>query len=457
MVFRQVLHSDLGCASYFVADGDEAVVVDPKWEVEDYLALALEHRVRIRHILETHNHADHVSGKGALAAATGATIHVSAAAGVEFPHEPLEDGDVIEVGRVRTTAIATPGHRPEHLAFAVSDRSRSDEPWLLLTGDTLLVGDVGRPDLAVQPEDGARALYRSLRRLAEYGDAVEVWPGHVGGSLCGSTAISHKPSSTVAAERRWSSLLQVEEEDEFVSRLLAKLPVRPSNCERIVELNRGPLVTSRWPVTRLSPQHVSRLLAEGAALLDGRPAEEFDRAHIPGAVSVSLERGAVGTRAVWAADPEEPVVVTAARESEARRMAHLLKAVGFTSVLGLLAGGVAAWSKAGLPVRSSRTVELIDLARGLRGGTLQLLDVRDPDEWQAGHIPGALHVPCRDLREKARNGLPNKLPLAVACATGARSALAASVLERSGRDDVARLARGGVQSLADFGFELVAA
>jgi hydroxyacylglutathione hydrolase len=138
-------------------------------------------------------------------------------------------------------------------------------------------------------------------------------------------------------------------------------------------------------------------------------------------------------------------------------MAHLLQAVGFKSILGLLAGGVAAWSKAGLPVRSSRTVELVDLARGLRGGTLQLLDVRDPDEWQAGHIAGALHVPCRDLREKAQNGLPNGLPLAVACATGARSALAASVLERAGRDDVVRLAASGVQALADFGFELVAA
>src|SRR5919205_378609 len=192
MLFRQILHEDLGCASYVIADGGEAAVVDPKWQIEDYLELAHEHDVRIRHVLETHNHADHLSGRGRLAAATGATLHISAEAGAEYDHEELADGATLELGDARITAFRTPGHRPEHLAFVVEDRSREEAPWLLLTGDSLFVGDVARPDLAVEPEEGARGLYRSLARLLEHEDFVEVWPGHVGGSLCGGGAMSEK-------------------------------------------------------------------------------------------------------------------------------------------------------------------------------------------------------------------------------------------------------------------------
>ena len=183
MFFRQVLHEDLGCASYVVADGGEAAVIDPKWEVEDYLRLAEEHGFAVTHVLETHNHADHVSGKGRLAKATGATIHVPAAAGVEFAHEPLADGDQIRFGDVTITALATPGHRPEHTAYLVADESRGAEQWLAVTGDSLFVGDVARPDLAVDKEEGARGLYASLKRLLALGDFAEVWPGHIGGSL----------------------------------------------------------------------------------------------------------------------------------------------------------------------------------------------------------------------------------------------------------------------------------
>src|SRR5919206_3488389 len=188
MLFRQILHEDLGCASYVIADGGEAAVVDPKWQIEDYLELAHDHGLRIRHVLETHNHADHLSGRGRLAAATGATLYVSAEAGAQYEHEPLEDGTTLELGDARITALATPGHRPEHLAFAVEDRGRGEAPWLLLTGDSLFVGDVARPDLAVEPKEGARGLHRSLARLLEHEDFVEVWPSHVGGSLCGGGA-----------------------------------------------------------------------------------------------------------------------------------------------------------------------------------------------------------------------------------------------------------------------------
>jgi len=177
MFFREVLNEDLGCGSYVVADGGEAAVVDPKWEIEEYLQIAEDNGFKISRILETHNHADHLSGKGRLVEATGATIHVSKDAGVEYEHEPLDDGDVIEVGDARIVTLATPGHRPEHLSFLVEDTSRSKEPWLLLTGDSLFVGDLARPDLAVEPEEGARGLFHSLHKLLELQDFVEVRPG----------------------------------------------------------------------------------------------------------------------------------------------------------------------------------------------------------------------------------------------------------------------------------------
>src|SRR5918911_2936409 len=235
MFFRQVLHEDLGCASYVVADGGEAAVVDPKWEIDEYLDLAREHDLRIRHVLETHNHADHLSGHGRLAAATGATLYISREAGAEYDHEPLEEGTTIEVGDARVVAVRTPGHRPEHLAFLAEDRGRDESPWLVLTGDSLFVGDVARPDLAVEPEDGARDLHRSLRKLLEQEDFLEVWPAHVGGSLCGGAGMSEKPGSTLGFERRFNELLRIDE-DELVRELTASPQPQPPNFERIVEL-----------------------------------------------------------------------------------------------------------------------------------------------------------------------------------------------------------------------------
>ena len=256
MFFRQVLHEDLGCASYVVADGGEAAVIDPKWDVEDYLRLAEEHGFAIAHILETHNHADHVSGKGRLAKATGATIHVPATAGVDFPHEPLGDGDQVAVGDVTVTALATPGHRPEHTAYLVADASRGDEPWLVITGDSLFVGDVARPDLAVDKEEGARGLYQSIKRLLALGDFAEVWPGHIGGSLCGGAGMSEKPGTTIGFERRFNRLASSPDEETFVRTLTGNLAPQPPNFKRIVALNRGPLLTESEPVDDLLPAAV---------------------------------------------------------------------------------------------------------------------------------------------------------------------------------------------------------
>src|ERR687888_683682 len=431
MLFRQVLHEDLGCASYVIADGGEAAVVDPKWEIEDYLDLAREHAFRIRHVLETHNHADHLSGRGRLAAATGATLYVSAEAGAEYDHEPLEEGMTLELGDAHITALRTPGHRPEHLVFVVEDRSREEAPWLLLTGDSLFVGDVARPDLAIEPEEGARGLHRSLARLLEHEDFVEVWPGHVGGSLCGGAAMSKKPGSTIGFERRFSPLLRIAEEDEFVRELTAGTQPQPPNFERIVELNRGPLVTETASLEPLAPAGAKALLDRGAVLVDGREPREFDAVYVPGSLSVTQTHPAVGTRAAWVVEPDADVVVLAASDADAHLLGRNLEAIGFRSLKGYVAGGIAAWQAAGLETESTPAIDPPGLVERLRAGDVTLLDVREDDEWDEGHVEGSLHVPYHELRDgpPARVVLDGK-PVAVACSAGNRSSIAVSLLKR---------------------------
>src|SRR5919201_1515826 len=416
MFFRQVLHEDLGCASYVVADGGEAAVVDPKWEIEEYLDLVREHDFQIRHVLETHNHADHLSGHGRLAAATGATLHVSREAEAEYDHEPLEEGTTIKIGEARITAVRTPGHRPEHLAFLVEDGSRDESPWLVLTGDSLFVGDVARPDLAVEPEEGARDLHRSLRRLLEQEDFLEVWPAHVGGSLCGGAGMSEKPGSTLG-------------------------------FERIVELNRGPLITETTMLEPIAATRAHELLEQGATLVDGRDPREFDAVHVPGSISVTQTHTGVGTRAAWVLEPEAEVVVLAASDDDARTLARSLEAVGFRSLRGFVVGGIAAWQAADLPTASTPAIDPEGLAERLCAGQVTLLDVREDDEWDEGHVEGSVHVPYHELRNGLPDGLPRDTPLAVACSAGNRSSLAASLLRRAGLENVVHVTDGGVQDL----------
>ena len=455
MFFRQVLHEDLGCASYVVADAGEAAVIDPKWEIEDYLALADEHGFEYRHILETHNHADHVSGKGRLAKATGAVIYIPAKAEVAFDHVPLADGDVVAAGEVTITALATPGHRPEHTAYLIADASRGEEPWLVVTGDSLFVGDLARPDLAVEPEQGARELHTSLRRLLELDDFAEVWPGHVGGSLCGGAGMSEKPGTTIGFERRFNRLLNLGDEDAFVRELTGHLAPQPPNFKRIVELNRGPLLTEASVLDSLAPARVKQLREEGATLLDGRAPREFDGVHIRGSINVTMARSAVGTRAAWIVDPETEVVVMAGTDDEARRMGRLLEAVGFRSLAGILAGGVDAWLDAGLETGSTPAIDVHELAAKLRRDDVSLLDVREDDEWEEGHVEGSVHVPYHDLRDGLPGTVANGKQLAVACSIGNRSSIAASLLKRAGVEDVIHVADGGVADLEEEGIPLV--
>lgn len=453
MFFRQVLYRDLGCASYVLGDGGEAIVVDPRFDIGVYLEVARTERLRITHVLETHDHADHLSGRFRLREATGAEIHRPWVDG-QVRADAIRPGEEVAVGRLRLRALAAPGHRPEHLAYAVSDLSRGEEPWLVLTGDSLLVGDLARPDLAVDATDGARTLHASLRNLIDLGDHLEVWPAHVGGSLCGGANLSGKTSSTVGFERRHNPLLMMDEA-RFVSELVASVPSRPPNVERIVALNSAAEVTAPPAPRLINSERLLAALRAGAVVLDGRAPGDFDACHLAGAVNLPAASPGVGTRAGWILAPEAPIVIAAAEPEQAEAMALALHAVGLWQTLGYTIADRFAWQQQGMPVASAEAWDLDRLAGSLRSGECRLVDVRESAEWRVGHVPGSVHMPLRSFRAEGPTELPESpLMTAVACAAGVRAAFGASLLRRAGRRNVVRVAGGGVPDLGRLGIEL---
>lgn len=418
MLFRQFVDGDLGCASYLVGDehAGVAVVVDPAYRIEHYLEAAAQHGVRIVAVLETHTHADHLSGHGRLALEHGVPVRVHAAAEATFAHEPLADGTEVELGDVVVRTLHTPGHRPEHCAFAVVDRSRGDEPWLVLTGDSLFVGDAARPDLAVEAADGAEGLFHSLRRLVALGDGVEVYPGHVAGSLCGA-AMSSKASTTIGFERRFNHALR-ESHDAFLAAATGPQPPRPPNMERIVELNRGPFFAAMPPLAPLDA------VPDGAVVLDVRPTAAFTAGHAPGAIGVPVSGSSFGTKAAFVLPPG-PVVLHAADGEEAARAARALVAVGLFDLAGWQQGGGAERLEA---------VGLEELEGLLAADAVELLDVREESERAAGSIPGARGLPYRAVRAAAEDGSLDGRPVVAVCESGPRAAIAASVLQSLGVD-----------------------
>jgi rhodanese-related sulfurtransferase/glyoxylase-like metal-dependent hydrolase (beta-lactamase superfamily II) len=454
MIFRQITHDDLGCASYLIGDekAGVAAVVDPRFEIGDYLELARYLNVRIEHILETHNHADHLSGHGRLAAATGAVIHVHRDAAPDYDHEPFDDDWELELGSVRVKALHTPGHRPEHTAFALTDTRRGgDAPWAVLTGDTLFVGDIARPDLAVEKTEGARGIFHSLHeKLLPLAPETEIWPGHLGGSLCGGPGMDMKVSSTVGFERRHNSVLGIEDEDEFVETLTRALPPQPPNFERVVALNRGPLVTAAPQLQPLAPLQVERARADGALLVDVRTPYQFDDAHVPGAVCIPIVEAGFGTKLAWVADHEQDIILIGRDNGDAEHAAELAAAIGLRNIGGFLHGGMTSWRVEDKEVESIERIDVDGLHE--RRDEMQILDVREQSEWDEVHIPGSIHLPYHDIHE-IPSELDSDRPVAVICASGRRSVVAASLLQRYGLSDVIHVVEGGVGTWAGRGYE----
>jgi glyoxylase-like metal-dependent hydrolase (beta-lactamase superfamily II)/rhodanese-related sulfurtransferase len=420
MLFRQFVDEDLGCASYLIGDGEsgEAVIVDPAYSIEQYLEAAEQEGVRITRVLETHTHADHVSGHGRLALEHGIPVSVHPAAEAAFDHDPLEDGDEVAAGSVRVRCLHTPGHRPEHCCFLADS--------MLLTGDSLFVGAVARPDLAVEAREGAEGLFHSLGRLMELPDDVRVFPGHVAGSLCG-TGMSSDPSSSIGAERRGNALLALATVQEFVDEATSTAVPRPPNLGRIVDLNRGPFLAAQPALEPVTD-------AGGATVLDVRPAEDFAAGHVPGAFNVPVSGGSFGTKSGFVLRPGEPVVLHASSREEAELAARRLHAVGFLELAGYLTDPQA--TEQTEPVE----VDELDALRARRD--VQILDVRELDERDGAFIPGSRHIPYRLLRAAGAAAADGKKVVTI-CESGPRAAIAASVLAAAGVD-ARPVLRGGI-------------
>jgi glyoxylase-like metal-dependent hydrolase (beta-lactamase superfamily II)/rhodanese-related sulfurtransferase len=434
VIFTQFVDDALGCASYLVGDESEGVaaVVDPAFAIEQYLEEAERRGVRLVRVVETHTHADHVSGHGRLALEHGLPVSVHALAEAEYPHDPMEDGDEIALGEVVLRCVHTPGHRPEHCCIAVIDNSRGPEPWLLLTGDSLFVGDAARPDLAVEAREGAEGLFHSLRRLVELGDGVEVYPGHVAGSLCGK-AMSSKASTTIGFERRFNPALAYDDVALFVAESAGISTPRPPNMERIVELNRGPFLPRQDdpPELPASPQ--------GAQVLDVRPFDDFAAGHVEGAFSVPLFGTRFSTKAAFVLEPEIPVVVWATDEDEAAGAIRGLRSVGMLDIPGYVLGGGS----------EPLAVVAVDELEALLADGAELLDVREKDERDSGYIPGSRNIPYR-LLAVGEADLPRDRPIVTICESGPRATIAASLLAARGFD-ARPVANGGIDSWAAAG------
>jgi len=444
MYFEQFYLGCLAHASYILASEGEAIVVDPQRDVEIYLKAAESNQVVIRHVFETHLHADFVSGHRELATRTGARIYIGAEAQATFPHVAVRDGFELKVGKTRIMVLETPGHTPESICLVIVDEEKSGDPWAILTGDTLFLGDVGRPDLSKRhsPAQLAGMLYDSLHnKILKLNDKVLVYPAHGAGSLCGRNMRAERVS-TIGTERLTNYALQIKSKAEFVQELTRNLPARPEYFLQDAEINRtGAAALSDLPaLPALSPAELRAVLADSGIALDVRSGDQFAAGHVPGSVNIALSgqfaswSGALlglAARPVLIADSDEKV-------SEARMR---LARVGLESVSGYLKGGIGAWRAAGLPLAALQQISVEALSDGLRNSRLQVLDVRRGAEWEAGHIEEASWWPLDNFKI-APPEIDHKVPIAVHCKSGYRSMIACSLLQRAGFENVVDVVGG---------------
>jgi hydroxyacylglutathione hydrolase len=461
MFFRRFYDEGLAQASFMVGCdmSGEAVVIDANRDISQYLSVAAAERLRISRVVETHIHADFVSGSRDLAQHTGAVLLLSAEGGRDWKYAfaasdratLLRDGDSFHAGRVRFDVLHTPGHTPEHLAFLVTDTAVSTHPVGLLSGDCLFVGDVGRPDLleraakvANTMEDAAHALFRSLARLRELPDFVQLWPGHGAGSACGK-ALGALPQSTIGYERVANWGLTTVDETAFVLEVLAGQPEPPAYFAEMKRINRdGPPLLREWPQpAQLDARRLGDVLAERGLVVDMRPTESFGDGHAPGTLNIPLNK----SFSTWAGTLlayDRDIYLIAATQSDATRAAREMAKIGLDRVTGWFAAeSLVAWADAGGEVERVTLASSSGLAARITSGEVTVVDVRRASEWAHGHLPGALHIPLGALAGRLGE-IPRGQPVVVQCQGGTRSAMAASVLLSHGVRDVINL-RGGYE------------
>jgi hydroxyacylglutathione hydrolase len=446
MYFKQFYLGCLAHASYLIGSNGEAAVVDPQRDVDQYIEEAVRENLTIKHVIETHLHADFVSGHRELAARTGAKIYFGWKAQARFDHVPVHDGDSVQFGTVKLQFLETPGHTPESISVLVYDQEEGEKPAAVLTGDTMFIGDVGRPDLlgaVMSPQDLAGMLYDSLhQKLLTLPDEVKVYPAHGAGSMCGRN-ISSEKSSTIGDQRRHNYALQPMSRSEFIDMMTTDLPEAPAYFSQDAQLNReGPGVLAELTAPReLSPAEVIKLQEQGAIILDTRSSDQFGTGHIPGSFNIGLG----GQFASWTGtliSLTTPIVLVAETEEHVKEARIRLARVGHENVAGYLGGGILSWHNAGLLLSTTEQISVDELDRRMKEGfMLQVVDVRKPGEWTSGHIKQALHIPLNKLNERSGQ-LNREQPVTVICAGGYRSSAATSLLERQGFQKITNVVGG---------------
>ncbi|HWR13368.1 MAG TPA: MBL fold metallo-hydrolase [Terriglobales bacterium] len=439
MYFQQFYLGCLAHASYMLASEGTAIIVDPQRDVEIYLRAADERGFQIKHIFETHLHADFVSGHRELAARTGAQVYLSRLAGARFPHVPVDDGFELQFGNCHIRTLATPGHTPESICLLVIDPEKSVNPWAVLTGDTLFIGDVGRPDLSPThtPQQLAGMLFDSLhQKLLTLPDEVLVYPAHGAGSLCGRNMRAER-YSTIGTERLTNYALQIRTKEEFIQQLTTNLPVRPEYFAHDAEINRegAPPLNDLPPLRSLNASELQQIIEDDSAVvLDVRESADFAAAYVPGSINIGLS----GQFASWAATIlglDTPIVLLAQSVDQVNEARIRLARVGIETMTGYLEGGLATWTASGLSTSTIGRISPSELSSAIRSGDVQVLDVRRQGEWDSGHLDVAYFRPL-DLFYSGLPELDPTKPVAVHCKSGYRSMIAASLLKKAGFSEV---------------------
>lgn len=455
MLFHQRFVPGLAIASYIIGDEKtgEAAVIDPTRDVEDFVHYAEQNGLHIRHIIETHVHADFVCGSKQLKSRLNdePIIYCSGYGGDDwtqhFADKHVQVGDSIDMGKLRFEFLHVPGHTPEHIAITLFDTSRSrDTPWLMFSGDFLFVGDVGRPDLLGEEakKELAHQLYEScFKRLSQLPDITEVFPAHGAGSLCGK-AIGSRRSSTLGFERRFNASLQEKPEPTWVKDLLDEMPLSPPYFKRMKKVNRdGPPIIDVQSTgqRRFSAAELHDRTCEECLVLDVRSKEAFAAVHIPGAINIPIGNN-LPTWAGWVLPYDRPILLISDDPSQVDEVATNLLRVGFDDVQGYLQDGMNAWETAGYPLAMLNTMSVHDLDKQRHTEKqLSIVDVRTEKEWNDGHIEGAIHIHGGQLEDKLPE-LPKDKPTAVICGSGYRASIAASFLQRAGFDQVTNVIGG---------------
>ena len=444
MLIQQFFVNGLSHISYLIGGSETCAIVDPRRDVQIYLDTAKAMGLKITHILETHLHADFISGHVDLAEKTGAKIYAPKAGKCQFEHIALSEGDSFKIGDMELKAFETPGHTPEHIVYVGADHSRGEDPATLFSGDTLFVGDVGRPDLFPGiAKELASKLYDSLQKLALLPDFCEVYPAHGAGSLCGR-AMSAKRTSTIGYEKKYNYAFQTKDRSKFIQLLTTEMPEAPDHFSRCSDVNRkGPALVRNLPaLVPLDPVWLSKKSREqNIVILDIRSYEAFGGQHIAGSYHIDFG-GNFATFAGWILPPDVDILIVSESPEQAGDAVVWLRRVGLDRVIGYLDGGMYDWAKTGLPTEHVPQFSAEDLKNRITSGpAITLVDVRAKREYSSGHIEGSINIPAPDLRKRYKE-LDPKVPTVAICNTGHRSSLGASILKQHGFKDVMNLAGG---------------